>query len=200
MKRVFIRAFVVSAVLLFASLGQAQLLTNLPGTPSGTGTNLGLGTDGADRTKAVGLTVGADPVDITSMVALISNTTPASTLSGGIYTDAAGSPGVLVTAFTPVPIAENQTVGEVTIFPDSAVQLAANTSYWFVLDGPATTNSLLWESLTPNTVPTVAPGVTFVGYAFSSTGGTSWGSSSIYNGVSIFGDVVPVELQSITVE
>jgi hypothetical protein len=196
----WMRAVVVLAVLLVASQGQAQLLGNLPGTPSGTGSNLGLGTDGADRTKAVGMTVGADPVDITSMVALISNTTPASTLSGGIYSDSGGNPGTLVVDFTPVPIADGQPVGEVTILPSAPVQLAAGTTYWFVLDGPDTTNSLLWQSLTPNTAPTAAAGVSYVGYRFSSNGGASWGSSSIYNGVSIEGVVVPVELQSFTIE
>ena len=35
--------------LLVASSGQAQIISNLPGTGSGTGTNLGIGTDSADR-------------------------------------------------------------------------------------------------------------------------------------------------------
>jgi hypothetical protein len=191
---------VVFGLLLSASIGGAQVLSNLPGTGSGTGTNLGLGTDGTDRTKGVGLTVGATALDFSDMVALISNTTPASTLSGGIYGDSGGNPGTLLAAFTPVAIPENQTVAEISITTAAPFQLAAGTTYWFVLDGPATTNSLLWQSLNPNVAPTASPDVTFVGYRFSANGGTTWSSSTTYNGVRINADVVPVELQSYTVE
>lgn len=193
-------AVIVFASLLLAATGQAQILSNLPGTGSGTGTNLGLGTDGSDRTKGVGLTVGPTAFDFVDMVALISNTTPASELSGGIYSDSGGNPGALLAAFTPVPIAAGQAVTEISITTGAPFQLAANTTYWFVLDGPTTTNSLLWQSLSPNTAPVAGAGVTFVGYRFSSNGGASWGSSSIYNGMTINADLVPVELQSFTVE
>jgi hypothetical protein len=198
-----VRSFVVvvaSILLLAGGSAQAQLLSNLPGTGSGTGTNLGLGTDAADRTKAVGMTIGADAVDFTSVVALISNSTPASTLSGGIYTDSGGNPGTLVEAFTPVAIPENQPATEITITTANPVQLAASTTYWFVLDGPTTTNSLLWQTLSPNVAPTAGTGVSFAGYRFSSNGGSTWGSSSLYNGVTVNGDVVPVELQSFSIE
>lgn len=185
--RIFrVAAAAMAACLLLATSVQAQvLLSNLPGTGSGTGTNLGLGTDGADRTKGVGLTMGAQSLDFHSMVALISNTSPASTLSGGIYSDAAGNPGVLLAAFDPVPIPANMPVGEVTITTAAAFTLQANTSYWFVLDGPTFTNSLLWQSLTPNTAPTPGPGITFLGYRFSSNGGGTWGNSTIFNGMTI---------------
>ena len=190
----------IVGLIVAASNGQAQLISNLPGTGSGTGTNLGVGTDGTDRTKGVGLTVGADAADFVSMVAMISNSSPASTLSGGIYSDVGGNPGTLLAAFTPVPIADGQAVGEVTITTAAPYQLAANTTYWFVLDGPATTNSLLWQTLSPNVAPTAGPGATYVGYRFSSNGGSTWGSSSLFNGVEINANVVPVELQSFTIE
>jgi hypothetical protein len=185
---------------LIVTSAQAQILSNLPGSGSGTGTNLGIGTDGTDRTKGVGLTMGAFPADFSSLVALISNTSPASVLSGGIYSDVGGNPGTQLVAFTPVPITDGQAVGEVTVTAAAPFQLAAGTTYWFVLDGPATTNSLLWQSLTPNTAPVPGSGITFVGYRFSSTGGSSWTSSSTYNGVRINATVVPVELQSISIE
>jgi hypothetical protein len=200
MKKNWIAGTVVVGCLLLASSGQAQILSNLPGTGSGSGTNLGLGTDGADRTKGVGVTIGATAFDFDSMVALISNTTPASTLSGGIYSDSAGNPGTLLAAFAPVAIPENQTAAEISITTAAPYQLAAGTTYWFVLDGPDTTNNLMWESLNPNTAPTAGAGVTYVGYRFSSTGGSSWGSSSTYNGMTINATLVPVELQSFQVE
>jgi hypothetical protein len=188
------------AGLLVGSSGQAQILSNLPGTGSGSGSNLGLGTDGADRTKGVGVTIGGTAFDFVDMVALISNTTPASELSGGIYSDSGGNPGTLLAAFTPVPIPENQPATEISITTAAPYQLAANTTYWFVLDGPTYTNSLLWQNLTPNTAPTAGAGVTYVGYRFSSNGGSSWGSSGIYNGVTVNATLVPVELQSFTID
>lgn len=200
MRTMRLTAALLFGVVLVAANAQAQILSNLPGTGSGTGTNLGIGTDGTDRTKGVGLTMGAFPADFSSVVALISNTTPASVLSGGIYSDLGGNPGALLVAFTPVPIAENQTVGEVTVTAAAPFQLAAGTTYWFVLDGPATTNSLLWQSLNPNTAPVPGSGITFVGYRFSGNGGSTWSSSTTYNGVTINATVVPVELQSLSVE
>ncbi|HZW09957.1 MAG TPA: hypothetical protein VFF69_08640 [Phycisphaerales bacterium] len=62
---------------------------------------------------------------------------------------------------------------------------AAVASYRFVLDGPSFTNSLPWDSLSPNVAPTDAAGFTFDGCRFSSNGGGAWGSSSTYNGVTI---------------
>lgn len=184
MKRLIQTAIV--SLLLTATYAQADaILSNLPGVGSGTGTNLGLGTDAADRTKGVGLTMGGDSLDFTSMVALISNTTPDSTLSGGIYADSGGNPGGLLAAFTPVPIPSNMGATEVSITTAAPFTLSAATTYWFVLDGPTTTNSLLWQSLNPNTAPVGASGVSFVGYRFSSNGGSTWGASGIFNGVTI---------------
>lgn len=180
-----VTTLIVSCLLLVGSATADTILSNLPGTGSGTGTNLGMGTDLADRTKGVGLTMGATNMDFQSMVALLSNTTPDSTLSGGIYSSVSNNPGVLLAAFAPVAVPANTAVGPISITTAAPFTLQANTSYWFVLDGPATTNSLLWQSLTPNTAPTAAVGYTFVGYRFSSNGGTTWGSSTIYNGMSI---------------
>lgn len=176
-----------AAAVLFAAAGTVSanpILSNLPGTSSGTGTNLGIGTDLADRTKAVGLTMGAESLDFVSMVALMSNPGATVNLSGGIYSSAGGNPGALLAAFTPVSVAGGTTAQEFTLTVAGGFSLQAGESYWFVLDGPAFTNSLLWNSLSPNATPT-ADGVTFDGYRFSSNGGASWGSSSIFNGMTI---------------
>ncbi len=171
--------------------GAQTILGNLPGTPSGTGSNLGLGIDGADRTKAVGLTVGGDDWNFISMVALISNTDPGSTLSGGIYSDVGGNPGALLAAFTPVAVAPSFGPTEITLTTAAAFTLQSGTSYWFALDGPNSTNSLLWETLNPNAAPTAVAGITYDGYRFSSNGGTTWGASGLFNGVAINATVVP---------
>jgi uncharacterized repeat protein (TIGR01451 family) len=175
------------------TVGTAQILSNLPGTSSGTGTDLGLGIDAADRTKAVGLTMGADPMVFDSLEALLSNPTPASTLSGGIFSDVGGNPGVELVAFDPVPVAESTPPTVFTVTAAAPFTLEANTAYWFVLDGPATTNSLQWDSLDPNVAPTPAPGITFDGYLFSSDGGTSWGASAVFNGVAINASLGPTD-------
>ena len=146
-----------------------ELLSNLPAIGSGTGTNLGLGVDLGDRTKAVGLTMGAISMDFLSMEALISNTDPDSVLSGGIFSDAAGNPGAQLSAFVSVPIASNFGPAEVSMVTATPFTLQANTPYWFLLDGPNTTNSLLWQSLNPNVAPT-PNGVTYDGYRFSADG------------------------------
>lgn len=165
------------------------ILSNLPGAGTGTGTNLGIGTDTADRTKAVGLTMGGTAMDFESVVALISNGTPASTLSGGIHASTGGNPGAQLAAFTPVAIGANAAAAEVALTVAGGFTLQANTSYWFVLDGPASTNSLLWQTLSPNVAPVASLGASFDGYRFSSNGGTSWASSSLFNGVTV--NVVP---------
>jgi hypothetical protein len=182
-----IALIVVGAGSLLASAASADvILSNLPGASSGTGTNLGLGTDGADRTKAVGLTMGADSYEFESLVAMISNlSTPDSTLSGGIYSSVGGNPGSLLAGFTPVAVPTGVDSQLISISLPGSFTLAAGTSYWFVLDGPSFTNSLLWDSLSPNVAPAAASGITFDGYRFASDGGNTWGSSSVYNGVTI---------------
>ncbi|MCP5128095.1 MAG: PEP-CTERM sorting domain-containing protein [Pseudomonadales bacterium] len=169
-----------------ASVNAGAILSNLPGISGGTSvsTNLGLGPDLFDRSKAVGLTMDAVAMTFVSLEALISNETPDSILSGGIYTDVGGNPGALVAAFTPVNVASNFGPSIVTLTTAASSVLAANTSYWFLLDGPGTENLLLWDSLAPNTAPT-ATGVAYDGYRFSSDGGTSWAVSGIFNGVRI---------------
>lgn len=164
------------------------ILGNLPGTPSGTGTNLGLGIDSAVRLKAVGFTTGADPLRLLSATALVSNPAPASVLSAAIHADDAGNPGAQLFALEPVPVPENTPATELALSPPpGGIELDAGTSYWLVFSGPATTQSLLWESLDPNTAP-VADGVAYLGYRFSSTGGASWAASTTFNGVSVLAE------------
>ena len=184
MKMKLLGVVALAAFALAGPVHAGEILSNLPGTGSGTGTNLGVGTDLADRTKGVGLTTGSVDLLFESMVALISNPDAARQLSGGIYSSSLGNPDALLASFTPVGIAVNFGPAEVMLTLGAAFTLQANTSYWFVLDGPSSTNSLLWQTLNPNIAPT-ATGVTFDGYRFSSDGGLNWGSSSLFNGVTI---------------
>jgi hypothetical protein len=192
LKRCFLLTIATGILFVAANVYGDEILANLPGTSSGTGTNLGLGTDLTDRTKGVGLTMGGTSMIFDSMVALISNGgTDDSALSGGIFDDVGGNPGTLLAAFAPVNVPMGTGATEIGITTVSSFSLLANTSYWFVLDGPAVSNSLLWNSLNPNVAPTAAVGLTYNGYRFSSNGGGTWGASSIFNGVRINASAIP---------
>lgn len=175
------------ALLVAAGTASADpILGNLPGNSSGSGTNLGIGSDFVDRTKAVGLTMGADSMQFVSMIALMSNPdTTSYTLTGGIYGSSGGNPGALLAAFDGTSVAAGASGVLSTLTISGGFTLQAGSSYWFVLDGPAFDNGLLWNSLTPNTAPTPAAGIIFNGYRFSSTGGSTWASSSTFNGMTI---------------
>src|SRR5690606_12692770 len=88
-------------------------------------------------------------------------------------------------SFTSVSVAAGAGASLVSLTTSGSFTLQAGTSYWFLLDGPAVSNSLLWHDLSPNTAPTAASGITYNGYRFSSNGGGTWGSSSIFNGVEL---------------
>ncbi len=173
-----------------AATAQDIILSNLPGSSSGTGSNLGVGTDLVDRTKAVGLTMGSESLDFVSLTALISNQgfgapAPPTTLSGGIFSSVGGNPGVQLAAFDAVNIPSEFAPAEVSLSIAGGFTLQSGVSYWFVLDGPPVSNDLLWNSLASNAEPVPSGDITYDGYRFSSNGGGSWGSSGIFNGVRI---------------
>ena len=163
------------------------ILSNLPGAGS-PGTSLGVGIDGRVRLKAVGLTVGANDLSFTSMSGLFRNpnNVPRS-VNGGIFSDVGGDPGVQLVAFNPVPIAAGAFDMLQTLTAVSAFTLMANTSYWFVLGGPAVENEMSWSGLAPDTAPTPSGEVfSFDGYNFSITGGATWVDTGvIFNSVEI---------------
>lgn len=185
----------MSLSLLIANQTQASLiLSNLPGEPAvNPSTNLGLSALG-DLTKGVGLTMGTDSMYFVSMSVLISNSESPSILSGGIFSDIAGNPDVPLVAFTPLNVTESSSVSfyEYTLtIPDSLI-LAANTSYWFVLDGPTTENNLAWHPVSSGAAPIALGDITFTGYRYSLNGGTNWNPSSVFNSVAINASPVPV--------
>lgn len=175
-----------------ASANAQSIAGNLIGTYSTTGTNLGLGTDAADRTKAVGVTIGAGlDLIFQNMQVIIGNAGVNSVLSGGIFSDVGGNPGVLLAAFNPMNVPTGTNMANLSLTTAAPFTLVAGVTYWFVLDGPTTTNSLLWHATTPNTAPTTAQGATFVGYRFSSNGGATWANSGIFNGMQINAAPIP---------
>jgi hypothetical protein len=175
------------AVLATASTNAQTLVNNLIGTYSATGTNLGVGIDGVNRVKGVGVTMGAG-VDLLfqDMQAIISNPEAVDRLlSGGIYSSVGGNPGTLLAAFNPVNVTAGTSAMNLSLTTAAPFTLVAGVTYWFVLDGPATTNSLLWNGTNPNTAPTAGGGATFAGYRFSSNGGSTWANSTLFNAMQI---------------
>jgi hypothetical protein len=174
------------------SVNAQTLLSNIPGTGAYTAaSNLGLGTDAADRVKGVGLTMGATNLFFNFMQAIVSNPDAlARMLSGGIYSNVGGNPGVLLAAFNPVSVASGTVHSAVNLTTTTQFTLMANTSYFFLLDGPDVANSLSWSADTGNTQP-LANGVTLLGYRFSSNGGGTWATSAIPNQMSINASPIP---------
>ena len=185
----------LAAGLCLAVAGSASadvILSNLPANPSTTGTNLGVGSDAADRTKGVGFTTGSSDLLFDTMTVLMSNENgPTDTLlTGGIYSSVNNTPATKLVEFIPVTVGAGLSP---TLFSTETTvdfTLQADTTYWFVLEGPDTLNYLRWQLVSPQMVPETT-GVTYRGYRFSSNGGASWVSSSSTNGISISAIPVP---------
>jgi hypothetical protein len=173
------------ALCLSAGTAQAQLLSNFGPGPYQLGTSLGLDQFGVDRSKAVGLTIGSSAFDFINMrvVLGVDAPGPGGTVTGGIFSSTGGNPGTLLSAFSSVVLPNTVADAAYTFTTLTPFTLAANTTYWFLLDGPSTANLTAWRSLTP--APTAGTGATFAGYRFSSNGGTTWAASTINNVVEI---------------
>ena len=190
MSKVFLRSLLFTGFCAFTlSLAQpAQaivILSNLPATGSNTGTALGLDINGNVRIKAVGLTVGANDLSFTSMSGLFSNRdNVVRSVTGGIFSDLGGDPGGQLVAFNPASVAAGAVAVQETLTAASAFTLMAGTSYWFVLEGPAVANGLIWSTLAANLPPTPSAEVSYDGYRYSINGG-AWSVSGLYNGVQI---------------
>ncbi len=191
MSKVFLRSLLFTGLCAFTlSLAQpAQaivILSNLPAAGSNTGTALGLDINGNVRIKAVGLTVGVNDLSFTSMSGLFSNRdNVVRSVTGGIFSDVGGDPGGQLVAFNPASVAAGAVAVQETLTAVSAFTLMAGTSYWFVLEGPAVANGLIWNRLAANFPPTPSAEVSYDGYRFSIDGGTNWSVSGLYNGVEI---------------
>ena len=197
MSKVFLRSLLFAGLCAF-TLGLAQpakaivILSNLSGTNIGTGSSLGVGAlDGRDRRKAVGLTVGANDLSFTSLTGrFINRGSEAGPVGGGIFSNVNGNPGTQLVAFNAVSIAAGANDVQLTLTAVSPFILMANTSYWFLLEGPDVGSSVLWGDILSNPEPTPSTEVSFNGYRFSDTAGASWMGSSIRNAVQIEASLV----------
>jgi hypothetical protein len=124
----FAVATVAEAGVVFGNLGTA-------GTGSLGGTNTDYGpVDTAELSLAQGFSVGASSTDLSvQSVSVGLFATPSATLTVGIYSDNAGSPGSLLYTSSGVSVSTNT----VYTFPFSNASLSPSTNYWIVPEGPA---------------------------------------------------------------
>lgn len=143
----------------------------------------------ADFTKAVGITTGASELRFDAMRVLVTSS-PAQ-LSGGIYSDVGGNPGVLLAPFATLTLGQVLEPTLVVLTTTADFTLAAATTYWFRLTSPTGNSDLNWNRLDPNVAPSSDGGVGFAGYRFSTDGGASWSVSTTPNVVAIEATVIP---------
>jgi hypothetical protein len=189
----YLARITLAAVLCAGTANAHPVLSNLPGKYSISGSSLGLGFDRLDRTKGVGITIGAGlDLMFQSMQAIIRNEGDSSALlTGGIFSDAGGNPGSLLAAFNPIDVASGTLMAAFSLTTSAPFTLVSGVTCWFVLAGPSVPNFLLWNGLISNTAPTASGGVTFAGYRFSSNGGNTWTNSNTFNAVQINAAPVP---------
>lgn len=143
----------------------------------------------ADLTKAVGITTGASELRFDAMRVLV--TSSAAQLSGGIYSDVGGNPGVLLASFAALTLGRVLEPTLVVLTTTADFTLAAATTYWFRLTSPTGNSDLNWNRLDPNVEPSSDGGVGFAGYRFSTDGGALWSVSTTPNVVAIEATVIP---------
>jgi len=143
---------VAHAGVVFGNLGSS-------GTGGLGGTNTDYGPiDTSELALAQGFSVGASSTDLSvQSVSLGLFATPTTTLTVGIYSDNAGSPGSLLYTSSGVSVGTNT----VYTFPFSGVSLSPSTNYWIVPEGPAS-----WYLNSTDTSPTEQNSS---GYAYTST-------------------------------
>ncbi len=136
---------------------------------------------GGSNAKAVGFVTGPNEQTFQTMFVQISTDgLPGNkTLTGGLYTDVGGQPGLLIEPFVPLTISPGFTDVRFPVFTERQVKLKQTTAYWAVLDSPDGTTAIIWEggSQEPRTSATT----TFLGYRFSTTNGATWSTSNVRN-------------------
>lgn len=183
----------VLAIGLAGSASAGVIVDNFSGGPYQNGTAIGNNaSNGSARAyQAIGLDILGNNLQFTSMQTIFDNSDTQSSrvVSGGIYSDNGGNPFSLLAAFNLITIpAQAQ---DVTLTSTAAVQLAANTRYWFVLTGPVAAQGVLpnWQTNQANTAPTASAFASVAGYRSSTNNMSSWSASTVSNQVRINADV-----------
>jgi hypothetical protein len=192
-----IRCHVPAALLVAACLvapplmAQTTIISNLPGND---------GTQSADldelRNKGMGFTMPAGQDYILDHVTLRLETFGAIAPVVELWTNSGGLPGAVIETlsnptFAPSGIAEYD-------FASAGTTLSAGTSYWIVAYGAAGAAGYDWKASSPAQTPTGL--ATHLGSLFDANGPPPTTTSSILCSYSVTATLVPVELQSFTIE
>jgi len=191
----FVRIMIVAVVVCLTAppvLAQTTLISNLPGND---------GTQSADlnvlRIKALGFTMPAGDDYILDHVTLRLETIGTAPIPiVELWTDSGGQLGTLVETlinptFAPTGIVEYD-------FASSGSTLTAGAGYWVLAYGPAGVPSYNWKASSPAETPTGL--ATHLGALWGTSGPPPTGASGILNSYSVTATLVPVELQSFTIE
>ncbi len=153
---------------------------------------LGGTTSGNHHQLAMGFNTGSSSFLFNSVLIAVQNFSDTSSFSitGGIYSDNANAPGALFAAFNDVLVPENgvETPLFTTVTP---AFLAANTTYWILLDGPTEADRYLgWLKTEGTEVEETAP-VTYVGTRLSLDSGSTWDEAASDVNIHVDASVVP---------
>ncbi len=135
-------------------------------------------------------TMGTTSYTVTDVILTLSGfTTAEDTVTLGFYTTPGGlTIGSLVENMI-TPISTNASTAQFTFLPSAPITLAANTTYWLLLDASSTSN-LSWGLTSPATDPTGSAAVSN-GNLFSSNDGASYFSVPSRARLAINGLAVP---------
>jgi len=153
---------------------------------------LGGTADGNHDLLAVGFNTGSSEFLFESLVSFVTNSSETDTYSftGGIYSDGTGSPGALFASFNAMSLAPN-TVKNITFVTAAPTILAADTTYWLLLDGPTAADRYLGWNVTEGGAPLPTLPVTYVGARMSTDSGLSWSDNPIDVNLTVRASTVP---------
>jgi hypothetical protein len=186
MKSLIILATALSLTVTALQSRAAVIIGNLPPTNDGTGTGL----NGATQ-KAMVFTMDSTAYTVDTVILRLQDysTAAGDAASVGFFLDnGAGTNTGAATGSLLAPDSASDAVGDFTFLPAAPITLAANTTYWLLVDRLA--GDFAWKASAPALTPTGA-GATFSFARNSTNDGASYGNSSFLNSFQINGTSVP---------
>lgn len=170
---------------------QVTLISNLDGDDGSQSANLN-----DTRNKGMGFTMPAGDDYVLDHVTLRLETAVGIAPIVEIWTNAGGVPGSSIETLTNPTFAPSGIANY--DFASSGITLTAGESYWIVAYGPVGVTGYAWKASSPPQIPTGL--ANHLGATFDTNGPPPTTTSSIICSYSVTATVVPVELQSFTIE
>ena len=166
--------FAAVAALAFAAPAPAAVIIgNLPPTNDGAGTSVA---SAVSQQKAVVFTTGGTGFTVDNVILRLSNynTVAGDVAQVGFFLDngSGTNTGAQVGSFLTAPASGSNATGDFTFLPAGPLTLAANTTYWLLVD--SSPGDFIWRASDPGLTAT-GPGATFVANRFSTNNGASYG-------------------------